>query len=70
MGLGLLAPKISLPNIYPPYRVVGPAWSASLPLLAVWMDVVYLIRSCQTSTQLDFWVMVVLYFSCNFDVVV
>ena len=39
MGLGLLAPEISLLNFYPPHLDVGPACSASLPLLSVWMDV-------------------------------
>ena len=28
------------------------------------------VHSCRTSIQLDFWVMIVLYFSCNVDVVV
>ena len=42
-GLGLLVPQISLPNFYPPHVSVGPAHSASAPLLPVWMDVVSLI---------------------------
>ena len=43
VGLGLLAPEISLPNFYPPHMSEGPAHSASFPLLPVWMDVVSLI---------------------------
>ena len=43
VGLGLLAPEISLPNFYPPYMGEGPAHSASVPLLPVWIDVVSLI---------------------------
>ena len=43
VGLGLLAPKISLPNFYPPDVDVGPAHSVSVPLLPVWVDVVSLI---------------------------
>ena len=43
VGLGLLAPKISLPNFYPPHVDVGPAHSMSPPLLPVWTDVVSLI---------------------------
>ena len=43
MGLGLLAPKMSLPNFYPPHVDVEPACSMSLPLLPVWMDVLSLI---------------------------
>ena len=54
VGLGLLAPKISLPNFYPPHVGMGPARSLSLPLLPVWVDVVSLIPSCQTSIQLNF----------------
>ena len=41
--LGLLAPKIPLPDFYPPHLDVGPAYSVSAPLLPVWMDVVSLI---------------------------
>ena len=40
VGLGLLAPEISLLNFYPPHVNVGLASSASLPLLPVWMNVV------------------------------
>ena len=40
--LGLCIPEISLLNFYPPHVVVGPACSASLTLLPVWMDVVSL----------------------------
>ena len=43
MGLGLLALEISLLNFYPPHVDVGPACSASAPLLPVWMNVVSLI---------------------------
>ena len=43
MGLGLLAPEISLLNFYLSHVHVGPACSASLLLLPVWMDVVSLI---------------------------
>ena len=43
VGLGLLAPKVSLPNVYPPLVVAGAARSAPEPLLPVWMDVVSLI---------------------------
>ena len=52
--LELLAPKISLPNVYPPHVDVGPAHSVSLPLQPVWMDVFSLILGFQTSIQLDF----------------
>ena len=43
MGLGLLAPEISLLNFYPPHVCEGPACSASVPLLPVWIDVVSII---------------------------
>ena len=43
MDLGLLPPKISLPNFYPPHMGVGPDNSVSTPHLLVWMDVVSLI---------------------------
>ena len=33
VGLGLLPPKISLPNFYPPHVDVGPDHSTSPPLL-------------------------------------
>ena len=36
VGLGLLAPKISLPNFYSPYVGCGTACSASRALLPVW----------------------------------
>ena len=42
-GLGLLTPEIPLPIFYPPHVDVGPALSASLPLLLVWMNVFSLI---------------------------
>ena len=42
-GLGFLTPEISLLNFYPLHVDVGPAHSASVPLLPVWMDVVSLI---------------------------
>ena len=42
-GPGLLTPEISLLNFYPPHMGEGRACSVSLPLLPVWMDVVYLI---------------------------
>ena len=40
VGLGFLAPEISLPNFYPPHVGVGPTCSMSVPLLPVRMDVV------------------------------
>ena len=43
VDVALFTPEISLWNFYPPYVVVGPARSESLPLLPVWMDVVSLI---------------------------
>ena len=43
VGLGLLAPKISLLNFYPPFMGVESAHSVFQPLLPVWMDVVSLI---------------------------
>ena len=43
VGLGLLAPEISLPILYPTHVDLGPALSASVPLLPAWMDVVSLI---------------------------
>ena len=43
VGLGLLTPKILLPNFYLPHVDVGPACSTFPPLLTVWMDVVSLI---------------------------
>ena len=43
MGLALLTPEISLLSFYPAHVSVGPACSASAPLLPVWMDVVSLI---------------------------
>ena len=43
MGLGLLAPEISLLNFYPPHVSVGAAHCTSVPLLPTWMDVVSLI---------------------------
>ena len=54
VGLGLLIPRISLLNFYPPHMGMGPAHSISLPLLQVWMDVVSLILSLSDfhSTQL------------------
>ena len=42
VGLGLLAPKMSLLNFYPPHMHVGPGYSASVPLLPIWMGVVSL----------------------------
>ena len=39
VGLGLLTPKISLLNFYPPHVYVGPAHSVSLPFLSVCIDV-------------------------------
>ena len=41
VGLGLLTPEISLPNFYPPPVHVGPAHSASLPILPIWVDVFF-----------------------------
>ena len=43
VSVGLLAPKISFRNLYPPHMDGGQAHSASLPLLPVWMNVVSLI---------------------------
>ena len=43
MDLGLLTPKLSLLNIYPPHLGVGPACLMSPPLLPVWMGVFPLI---------------------------
>ena len=43
VGLGLLAPEISLPSFYLPHMVVGPIHSTSVPFLPVWMDGVSLI---------------------------
>ena len=43
LGLGLLTPEISLLSFYPTHVDVGPAFSISLPLLPVWMNVVSLI---------------------------
>ena len=42
MGLGLLTPEISLLNFYPLHVGVGPARSASVPLLPTCVDVVSL----------------------------
>ena len=82
MGQGLLTPKISLPNLI--HMGVRPACSNAVPLLPVLVNVVSSIQkwsdihstqfcNCQTSIQPNFWcswMMVVLYFSCNFLVVV
>ena len=43
VGLGLLAPEISLPNFYPPHVDETPACSEFVPLLPVWVDMVSLI---------------------------
>ena len=43
VGLGPLAPEISLLNFYPSYVGVGPPHYSSAPLLPVWMDVISLI---------------------------
>ena len=43
VGLGLLTPRIFLPNFYQPHVYVGPAHSESPPFLLAWMDVVFLI---------------------------
>ena len=43
VGLGLLTPKISLPNFYLLHVDVGPDHSSSPPLLPVWIDVISLI---------------------------
>ena len=40
VGLGLLAPEISLLNFYPPHVGEGPACFESVLHLPVWMDVV------------------------------
>ena len=60
------------PNFYWPHVGVGPACSTSLHLLPVLMWFLLEFHSCSTSIQLDFWhlwMMVVLQFSCTFDVV-
>ena len=41
VGLGPLAPKMSLVNFFPPNVGVGPVHSTSATLLPVWMDVVF-----------------------------
>ena len=67
--LGLLAPKIPLPNFYPPHKDVGPAHFASLPLLPVWMDVDSLILQLSDFYSTRFLMvlsMVVLYFLLEF----
>ena len=46
VGLGLLAPEISLPNFCLPHMGVGPTCSVSEPLLLVSTEV---FLSCQTS---------------------
>ena len=72
VGQGLLAPETSLLNICPPHVDVGPAHSVSPPLRPFRMNVVSLIPQLSDSIQVNFWwfwVMVVLQFSCNFDVV-
>ena len=43
VGLELLTPKIALPYFYPPYVGVEAAYSKSVPLQPVWIDVVALI---------------------------
>ena len=43
MGLGLLAPEISLLNFYPPHVGEGPARSTPAPRQPVWMEVASLI---------------------------
>ena len=43
VGLGLLAPKISLSSFYLPHMGEGLGHSSSPPQLPVWMDVVSLI---------------------------
>ena len=43
VGLGLLTPELSLLNFYPPHVGEGPAHSTSVPLLPVWVYVVFLI---------------------------
>ena len=53
VGLGLLAPGISLPNFYPPHVDVGPAHPTSVPLLPVWIDMVSLIPQL-SDFQLNF----------------
>ena len=54
VGLELLTSEISRPNFYPPQVDVGPAHSASPPLLLVliWS---FFNSSCRTSIQLNFW---------------
>ena len=42
LGLRLLAPEI-IPNFYPPHVNVGQAYSESLAILLVWVDVVSLV---------------------------
>ena len=43
VGLGLLAPEISLPYFHTAHVDLGPARSVSLPLLPVWLEVISLI---------------------------
>ena len=45
MGLGLLALEISLLSFYPPHVDIGPACSISMPLLPIWMDIVFFFKS-------------------------
>ena len=58
-------------DFYPPHLCVGPDHSRSLTLLSVSMRLLLYIHSYMTSVQLEFrqfWTMVVLQFSCNFEV--
>ena len=66
-------PRYPSQIFYPTHMVVGPACSVSLPLLPVWSMWLFFFCSCQTFIQPNFcwfWLMIVLYFSCNFDDVV
>ena len=72
MGLGLLTPKIPLLNFYPHGCGAKLFWVHAPPTKSGWLWFLQF-HSCQTSIQLNFWcswMMVVLYFSCNFGVVV
>ena len=71
VGLGLLAPEISLPNFYPQGFGASLFWVHTSPTCLDGCGCQF--HSCQASIQLDFWcswVIVVLCFICNFDVVV
>ena len=71
VGLGLLVPKISLPNFVWTYRYRTSLFCISVPPTI--LDRCGFFNSIVVRLQLNFWwfwMMIVLYFSCNFDVVV